>query len=54
MKIQCDIRLDLETGSYDVRFHNLSEPGAAMDYLRIRAVLKKVLEDFDAKQMKKR
>jgi len=53
MKIQCDILLDLDTGNYDLRFHNLSEPGAAMDYKRIRVVLKKVLADFDDKQMKK-
>lgn len=53
MKIQCDILLDLDTGNYDLRFHNLSEPGAAMDYKRIRRVLKKVLTDFDDKQMKK-
>ena len=52
MKIQCEILLDLDTGSYDVRFHNLTEPGAPMDYQRIRPVLQKVFADFDAKQTK--
>ncbi len=54
MKVQCDILLDLEAGTYDVKFHNLTEPGAPMDYRRLRKVLRKVLEDFDDKQMKKR
>ncbi len=54
MKVQCDIVLDLETGSYDLKFHNLTQPGAAMDYVRLRKVLRRIIEDFDEKQMKKR
>ena len=51
MKAKCEIVFDLETGDYDVRFHNLSEPGKPMDYLRLRPALQRVLQDFDEHRM---
>jgi len=51
MKAKCEIVFDLETGDYDVRFHNLSEPGEPMDYLRLRPALQRVLADFDEHRM---
>lgn len=50
MKVRCDITLDLETGDYDLKVHNLTKPGEPMDYLRIRAVLRRIFEDVDDQQ----
>jgi hypothetical protein len=47
MNVKCEIILDLESGEYDIRFHNLSAPGEPMDYLKIRPALARVLQDFD-------
>ncbi len=50
MKVHCDVILDLETGDYDLKVFNLTHPGEPMDYMRIRAVLKRVFEDVDRQQ----
>lgn len=48
MKVRCDIVLDLDTGDYEMKLNNLSQPGAPMDYLRIRAALDRVIGAVDA------
>jgi len=49
--IKCEIVFNLESGDYDIRFHNLSAPGEPMDYLEIRPMLARVLQDFDDRNM---
>lgn len=51
MNIKCEIIFDLESGDYDVRFHNLSAPGEPMDYMKMRPVVARILRDFDDRNM---
>jgi hypothetical protein len=52
MNVKCEIFIDLEAGDYDVRFHNLAKPGEPLDYLHVRKVLRRILQDFDDRRMK--
>ena len=45
MKVRCEIVLDMETGDYELRFHNATEPGERMDYKQIQEALRRVISD---------
>jgi hypothetical protein len=45
MKVRCEIVLDMETGDYELCFHNATHPGERMDYVQVREALRRVIED---------
>jgi hypothetical protein len=53
VKVRCEIQLDLDTGDYDFKVHNLTTPGEPVDYEKIRTILKRVVGDVDEQQSKK-
>ena len=50
MRVRCEIDIDLETGAYEMRVRNVSEPGERMDYGRIQQALRRVIEDTTQRQ----
>ena len=44
MKVRIEIEIDLHSGEYDVRFHNLTSPGGDVDVGRLPQVVARVLE----------
>ena len=49
MKIRLEMEIDLQTGIYDVRFHNLSNPGEDIDLSRLSKVVTRVLDNVAVK-----
>ena len=45
MKVRIEMEIDLQSGEYDVRFHNLTHPGADVDLARLPQVVHQVLEN---------
>ena len=45
MKIRVEMEIDLQTGTYDVRFQNLSHPGNDIDLTRLSKVAARVLDN---------
>ncbi len=45
MKIRVEMEIDLQTGTYDVRFQNLSHPGNDIDLTRLSKVVARVLDN---------
>ena len=50
MKVRCEIDVDLESGDYEMRFRNVSQPGARMDFVQIQPVMRRVFEDVARRQ----
>lgn len=50
MDVKCEIFLELDTGDYELKLHNLSEPGEPMDQARIMKILKRVFASWEAQQ----
>lgn len=48
-KIRIEMEVDMETGTYDVRFHNLSNPGEEIDLTRMTKIVSRVLENVAIK-----
>jgi hypothetical protein len=46
MKIKVETVFDAITGDYEMKFHNLSNPGEGMDYGMIKNMLIKIFGDF--------
>ncbi|MBN1959762.1 MAG: hypothetical protein JW841_02345 [Deltaproteobacteria bacterium] len=51
MDIKCEITFNTESGDYNVRFQNITEPGALMDYSRMRLILSRIIQDFDERSI---
>lgn len=49
MKIRLEMEIDMQTGIYDVRFHNLSNPGEDIDLSRLSKVVTRVLDNVAVK-----
>jgi hypothetical protein len=49
MKIRIEMEIDLSTGTYDVRFHNLSHPGEDIDLMKLSKVVGRVLDNVAVK-----
>ena len=45
MKVRIELEIDLHSGEYDVRFHNLTQPGADVDVGRLPQLVHRVLEN---------
>ena len=45
MKVRIEMEIDLHSGEYDVRFHNLTQPGADVDVGRLPELVHRVLEN---------
>jgi hypothetical protein len=45
MKVRIEMEIDLHSGEYDVRFHNLTQPGADVDVARLPQMVTRVLEN---------
>jgi hypothetical protein len=45
MKVRIEMEIDLQSGEYDVRFHNLTRPGADVDVAALPEVVSRVLEN---------
>lgn len=50
MKIRLEMEIDLTTGIYDVRFHNVSHPGEAIDLHRLTDAVQRVLSNIEVQQ----
>jgi len=50
-KVQIVVDLDAETGSFEIKYKNISYPGYGIDYGKIRYILKKAFIDFDDSTM---
>lgn len=49
MKIRVEMEIDLQTGTYDVRFQNVSHPGNDIDLARLSKVVARVLDNVVVK-----
>lgn len=49
MKVRVEMEVDLQTGTYDVRFQNLSSPGAEIDLTKLSKVVVRVLDNVAIK-----
>jgi hypothetical protein len=49
MKVRVELEVDLSTGTYDVKFHNLSRPGDDIDLERVNRVVMRVLDNVVVK-----
>jgi len=49
MKIRVEMEIDMSTGTYDVRFHNLSNPGEDIDLAKLTRVVNRVLDNVAVK-----
>jgi hypothetical protein len=49
MKIRVEMEIDLKTGTYDVRFQNVSHPGNEIDLTRLSKVVSRVLDNVVVK-----
>lgn len=49
MKVRLEMEIDMSTGVYDVRFHNLDAPGEDIDVNKLQGVVSRVLENVAAK-----
>lgn len=52
MRVKCEIFLELDTGDYELKLHNLSAPGEPMDQAHIMEALEKVLLSWEDEQKK--
>ena len=50
MRVKCEIILELDTGDYELKLHNLTEPGEPIDQARIMKVLERVFQSWDDQQ----
>lgn len=50
-KFSCNIIGDIESGDYEARFVNLSNPDEDIDYSSVREFLLKVFKDLDNKEI---
>ena len=48
MKVKIELEIDMSTGTYDVRFHNLSNPGDVVDATKVCKVASRVIENIQA------
>lgn len=49
MKIRVEMEIDMATGTYDVRFHNLTNPGEDIDLAKLARVVNRVLDNVAVK-----
>ena len=49
MKIRIDMEIDLQSGAYDVRFHNLTRPGEDIDVPQVTSIMHRVLDSVAVK-----
>lgn len=49
MKVRVELEVDLTTGSYDIKFHNQTSPGADIDLERVTRVVARVLDNVVVK-----
>lgn len=49
MKIRVEMEIDMSTGTYDVRFHNLTNPGEDIDLGKLARVVNRVLDNVAVK-----
>jgi hypothetical protein len=49
MKIRVEMEIDMSTGTYDVRFHNLTSPGEDIDLAKLARVVNRVLDNVAVK-----
>ena len=52
MKVRLELELNMATGSYDVRFHNLTDPGKEIDLGRFTKLVVRVLENVVNRSIK--
>lgn len=52
MKVKCEILLETETGEYELKVHNVSNPGEPVDYARLRKALELVFDSWGESQEK--
>ena len=45
-KVQLKLDIDMDSGDYEIKFHNLSHPGESIDYSELQKLLSQVLTDF--------
>lgn len=53
MKVRVEMEVDLLTGNYDVKFHNLSNPGDEIDLTKVSKVATRVLDNVAVKTGKR-
>lgn len=49
MKVRIDMEIDMISGAYDVRFHNLTRPGDDIDVPRLTTIVHRVLDNVAMK-----
>lgn len=49
MKVRIDMEIDMVSGAYDVRFHNLTRPGDDIDVPRLTTIMHRVLDSVAMK-----
>ncbi len=50
MKVKCEITMELDSGDFELEFHNLTEPGAAIDYERIKRIVGRIIAQWEAEK----
>lgn len=49
MKVRIDMEIDMISGAYDVRFHNLTRPGDDIDVPRLTTIMHRVIDNVAIK-----
>lgn len=47
MKVKCDLIVDTETKSYELRFSNLTSPGESVEYSELIKLLPEIFKDVN-------
>jgi hypothetical protein len=47
-KVKIEIVVDMESGDYDLKFFNISNPGQGIDYFKLLSIVSKVLKDVNS------
>jgi hypothetical protein len=50
MQVKCEILLEMETGEYELKVHNVSSPGEPVDYDKLKKVLERVFVSWTESQ----
>lgn len=49
MKVKCEVSMDLESGDYELRFWNVSNPGQDIEYNEVKHMLEQIFASADKK-----
>lgn len=50
MQVKCEILLEMETGEYELKVHNVSSPGEPVEYGQLKKVLERVFVSWTESQ----